>query len=117
MKDDTPQQKPRTVTRDSYIEPTFPEAHAAVVARGGQQCAGDVPAHSPHLRVVVVKLGHDLHIELGGSRGRALLPVRWTDDSKRSLSEVGPRFCHKPCFHSDRGIGRSVLNTKKTLNA
>lgn len=63
---------------------TFPEAHAAVVPRGGQQRAGDVPAHAPHLRVVVVKLRHDLHLKLGGSCGRALLPG-WR---RRALSLV-----------------------------
>lgn len=54
---------------------TFPEAHATVIPRRGQQRAGDVPAHAPHLRVVVVKLSHNLHLKLGGSRRRALLPV------------------------------------------
>ena len=34
----------------------LPELDAAVIARGGEDGAGDVPAHAPHARPVLVKL-------------------------------------------------------------
>lgn len=34
----------------------LPELDAAVIARGGEDGAGDVPAHAPHTRPVLVKL-------------------------------------------------------------
>lgn len=56
---------------------TFPEAHTAIIPRGGQQGASYIPAHTPHLGVMVVKLSHNLHLKLGGSCRGSLLPVRW----------------------------------------
>lgn len=50
---------------------TLPEPHAAVVARGGEQRAGDVPGDAPHARVVLLEGGHHL-----GAEAHAAAPVR-----------------------------------------
>lgn len=73
------------VATGGQMDPTFPETHAAVVPRGGQQGAGYVPANSPHLRVVVIELGHDLHLELRGPGGRGdLLPAESAGQALKS---------------------------------
>lgn len=43
---------------------TLPEPNAAIVPRGGKHRARDIPAHSPHLGVVVIKLCHNVNFKL-----------------------------------------------------
>lgn len=78
---------------------TFPESHTAVISRGGQQSAGDVPADAPHLRVMTVKLSHHLHLKLRGScAAGALSPVKHTQDKSIFINQrSGVAMCLLRC--------------------
>ena len=70
--------------------PTFPKTHTSVVSRRGQQSASDVPTHTPHLGVMVVKLGNDQHLKLGWSRGGALFSVMGIMNKKICYRRTDP---------------------------
>lgn len=44
-------------------ELTLPEPNAAIITRGGKHCACNIPAHSPHLGVVIIKLCHNMNFK------------------------------------------------------
>lgn len=55
--------KPMRFKQETRRVLTLPKPNTAVIAGGGQHCARDVPADSPHLGIVIVKLSHDMNFK------------------------------------------------------